>query len=77
MHACGGPDGCRRVNRKFARIDQVKRFAILGHDLTQADGELTPAMTLKRAIVYDRYSDVFTELYDSGRAPGNEHPGRS
>jgi long-chain acyl-CoA synthetase len=66
-----------RVNRKFARIEQVKRFAILGHDLTQADGELTPTMKVKPAVVYDKYSDVFTELYDSGRARDHEHVGRS
>ena len=53
-----------RVNRTFARIEQVKRFAILGHDLTQADGELTPTMKVKRAIVYDKYGDVFAELYE-------------
>ncbi|MBV8219059.1 MAG: long-chain fatty acid--CoA ligase, partial [Solirubrobacterales bacterium] len=52
-----------RVNRKFARIEQVKRFAILGHDLTQADGELTPTLKVKRAIVYDKYRDVFDGLY--------------
>jgi long-chain acyl-CoA synthetase len=56
-----------RVNRKFARIEQVKRFVILGHDLTQADGELTPTMKVKRAIVYDKYSDLFTELYAETR----------
>jgi long-chain acyl-CoA synthetase len=53
-----------RVNRKFARIEQVKRFAVLGHDLTQADGELTPTMKVKRAIVYDKYVDVFAGLYE-------------
>ena len=54
-----------RINRKFARIEQVKRFAILGHDLTQADGELTPTLKVKRAIVYDKYADVFAGLYES------------
>ena len=53
-----------RVNRKFARIEQVKRFAILGHDLTQVDGELTPTMKVKRAIVYDKYGDMFAGLYE-------------
>jgi long-chain acyl-CoA synthetase len=52
-----------RVNRKFARIEQIKRFAILGHDLTQADGELTPTLKVKRAIVYDKYGDLFGGLY--------------
>jgi len=64
-----------RVNRSFARIEQVKRFAILGHDLTQADGELTPTLKVKRAIVYDKYADVFAGLYGQQRAPGTENAG--
>jgi long-chain acyl-CoA synthetase len=54
-----------RINRKFARIEQVKRFAILGHNLTQADGELTPTLKVKRALIYDKYADVFDGLYTS------------
>jgi long-chain acyl-CoA synthetase len=54
------------VNARFARIEQVKRFAILGHDLSQADGELTPTLKVKRALVYDRYADVFAGLYAVG-----------
>jgi long-chain acyl-CoA synthetase len=54
------------VNDKFARIEQVKRWAILDHDLTQADGELTPTLKVKRAFVYDRYADLFSGLYDNG-----------
>jgi long-chain acyl-CoA synthetase len=56
-----------RINQNLARIEQVKRFAILGHDLTQAGGELTPTLKVKRAIVYDKYQDVFAGLYESGR----------
>jgi len=54
------------VNRKFARIEQIKRFAILDHDLTQADGELTPTLKVKRAVVYDKHADVFAGLYEEG-----------
>ena len=31
-----------QVNSRFARIEQVKRFAVAERDLSQADGELTP-----------------------------------
>jgi len=52
------------VNRGFARIEQIKRFAVLNKQLTQVDGELTPTLKVKRAVVYTRYSDVFDALYE-------------
>jgi long-chain acyl-CoA synthetase len=52
------------VNDRFARIEQVKRFEILGRDLTQEDGELTPTMKVKRAVVYSEFADAFERLYD-------------
>jgi long-chain acyl-CoA synthetase len=51
-------------NARFARIEQVKRWAILDRDLSQADGELTPSLKVKRNVVYERYADRFTALYD-------------
>jgi long-chain acyl-CoA synthetase len=52
------------ANRRFARIEQVKRFAILERDLTQEHGELTPSMKVKRNVVYERYADRFAAIYD-------------
>ena len=53
------------VNARYARIEQIKRFAILDHDLTQAGGELTPTLKIKRPVVAERYGDVVAELYGS------------
>jgi long-chain acyl-CoA synthetase len=51
------------ANRKYAQVEQIKRFTILGHDLSQEEGELTPTLKIKRNVVYDRYADAFEDLY--------------
>ena len=51
------------VNARFARIEQIKRFALLDHDLTQAAGELTPTLKVKRATVNARYRQQLEQLY--------------
>jgi long-chain acyl-CoA synthetase len=51
------------ANRKYAQVEQVKRFKILDHDLSLESGELTPTMKVKRNVVYENYAEVFEELY--------------
>jgi long-chain acyl-CoA synthetase len=53
------------VNRRYARVEQIKRFEILDHDLSQETGELTPTLKVKRNVVYDQYADVFDRMYES------------
>jgi long-chain acyl-CoA synthetase len=57
------------VNANLARIEQIKRFAILDHELSQAEGELTPTLKVKRAVVYDRYAELFAGLYRTETPP--------
>jgi long-chain acyl-CoA synthetase len=52
------------VNQRFSRIEQIKRFRILDHDFTQAAGELTPTMKVKRPVVIRKYADAFNALYE-------------
>jgi len=53
-----------QANARFARIEQVKKFTVLDQDLSQENGELTPTMKVKRAVVEKRYADTFSALYD-------------
>jgi long-chain acyl-CoA synthetase len=52
-----------RANTKYAQVEQVKKFAILDHDLSQATGELTPTLKVKRNIVNEKYAELFDALY--------------
>jgi long-chain acyl-CoA synthetase len=52
-----------RTNAKYAQVEQVKKFAILDHDLSQATGELTPTLKVKRNVVNEKYAEIFNALY--------------
>jgi long-chain acyl-CoA synthetase len=52
-----------KINEKFARVEQVKKIAILPHDLSQESGELTPTLKVKRAVVAEKHHDEIEALY--------------
>ena len=51
-----------RVNANYAQVEQVKKFAILDHDLSQETGELTPTLKVKRNVVNEKYQGIFDSL---------------
>jgi long-chain acyl-CoA synthetase len=52
-----------KVNEKFARVEQVKKIAILPRDLSQESGELTPTLKVKRNVVAERHAPAIEKLY--------------
>ena len=54
-----------RVNAKFARVEQVKKFRLIEHKLTAEDEELTPTMKLKRKLVNEKYRDLIESMYSA------------
>jgi len=52
-----------RVNATLARVETIKRFAILPKRLYHEDGEVTATLKVKRASIAARYADLVEELY--------------
>jgi long-chain acyl-CoA synthetase len=51
------------VNRDRVRVEQIKRFAVLGRDFTQEAGEVTPTLKLRRKVIHDHFAEEIDELY--------------
>jgi long-chain acyl-CoA synthetase len=56
-----------KVNKQFARVEQIKQFRLIEQRLTAEDEELTPTMKLKRALVSKKYGELIEGMY-SGKA---------
>ena len=52
-----------QANAKYAPVEQIKKFVILDHDLSQETGELTPTLKVKRNVVNEKYAELFDALY--------------
>ena len=52
-----------RVNRRFARVEQIKKFFLLDTQLSAEDEELTPTMKLKRKLVQTKYAEQIEAMY--------------
>ncbi|MBV9838329.1 MAG: hypothetical protein JO156_09425, partial [Solirubrobacterales bacterium] len=53
-----------RANGNYASVEQIKKFAILDHDLSVDSGELTPTLKVKRNVINDRYAELFESMYE-------------
>ena len=56
-------EAVRAANAKLARVQQVKKWALLGVEWTAETEELTPSLKLKRRIIHSKYADVIEGLY--------------
>jgi len=57
-----------RANERLARVEQLKRFHIVGEPWLPGSDELTPTMKLKRRVIAEKYADEIEALY----APAEE-----
>jgi long-chain acyl-CoA synthetase len=51
------------VNADLARVEQIKKFAVLPRELSIAEGELTPTLKVKRNVVTDHFGAEIEAMY--------------
>ena len=59
-------DAVDDANTTVSHTESIKRFVVLGRDLTEADGELTATLKIKRPVVTERFADDIASLYRRG-----------
>lgn len=52
-----------RVNANFSKAEQIREFAIIQQELTEASGHLTPSLKIKRARVLADFADQVDAIY--------------
>jgi long-chain acyl-CoA synthetase len=52
-----------RANRDLGSWEQMKHFALLPQELSQATGELTPTQKMKRRVIDEKYQALIDTLY--------------
>jgi len=55
-----------QLNKKFSRVEQIKKFFLLDTQLSAEDEELTPTMKLKRKLVQTKYAPQIDAMYALG-----------
>jgi long-chain acyl-CoA synthetase len=51
------------LNATLAPYETIKKFTVLAHDFTEAAGEMTPSLKVKRKVVVDKYRAVIDGMY--------------
>ena len=51
------------ANEAVSRAEAIKKFAILDEDFTEAGGQLTPTLKVRRNIVIEQYATQISALY--------------
>jgi long-chain acyl-CoA synthetase len=54
------------ANKAVSRAEAIRKFVILDQDLTEAGGQLTPTLKVRRAVVMEQYASQIASLYDDG-----------
>lgn len=55
----------KRVNDRFSRVENVRKFVILKKELDHDDGEMTATMKVRRKIIEQKFREEIASIYGS------------
>ena len=58
----------KRVNKLFARVENIRKFLILEKELDHDDGELTATQKVRRNVIEKTFSREIAIIYGGGTA---------
>ena len=58
----------QKKTKDLASYEQIKYFAFLSNELSQAEDELTPTLKVRRKFVTEKYADKIAALYEKGES---------
>ena len=58
----------QRYNKRFGKIQQIKKFALITDEWSVETGELTPTLKLKRRIIRENYKDLYEKIYSESES---------
>ncbi|MFB6343130.1 AMP-dependent synthetase/ligase [Saccharicrinis sp. FJH62] len=56
-------DRLQKIQREFARFEQIKKFKLLPYPFTVETGELTSTLKLRRKIIFEKYKELIEGMY--------------
>ncbi len=56
-----------KVNDKRSRVERIRKYRLLPRELTVSEGEMTPTLKVKRAVVAEHFHALIDEMYAEER----------
>ncbi len=55
-----------RANATVSKVESIRKFKVLPRSLTEAEGEFSASMKVRRKVVVDHFADLVNEIYPRG-----------
>ncbi len=66
-------DDVNKYNKRFGKIEQIKKFELLIDDWTVESKELTPTLKLKRKVILEKHNDAVNRIYSDQTITNNNN----